>query len=136
MADITVTAGNVLPSTNAEISNETAGETITAGQALYKKAADSRMWKTDADDAATDEFYGIALNGASAGQPVAVQKRGSITIGGTVVVGTVYVLSTTAGGICPWADLAAEDYVTIVGIGTTAATIALQPYTSGVAIPA
>ena len=63
----------------------------------------------------------IALCGASAGQPVVVatSDTGGITIGGTTTVGTIYCVSATAGGICPWADLASTNYVTILGVGQT-----------------
>lgn len=141
MANVSITAGNVVKSTGSVIETGIAGEAITAGQTVYKKAADSQYYLADVDaeavgdSAEIDNVYGIALNGGSADQPLTVQKSGTITIGGTVVVGTVYVVSATAGGIAPWADLVSTDYVSIVGVATTAGTIAMSLNIAGVAIP-
>lgn len=136
--DVSVTAANVVPATGYRYIDGTAGETITAGQTLYFKESDQRYWKADSDSAtaAVRTLAGIALNGASAGQPLRVFLGGNITIGGTVTVGTIYVLSDTAGGIMPAADLETGDYVTIVGIATTSAIIQCTTFiNSGVAVP-
>ena len=69
---------------------------------------------------------GVALNSALiAGQPVKVQKKGTVTVGGTVVVGKRYVLDGTAGKICPEDDLATNDWVTTIGHGATSTTLKL-----------
>ena len=126
MADITITAASVVPGANATQIQGTAGETITAGMAVYLKSSDSRWWKAQADGTSAESgvgsnTLGVALTGSSAGQPIIVDTADTngITIGGTTVVGTVYCVSATAGGICPWADLASTNYVTIVGVGDT-----------------
>lgn len=138
MADITITAANVVAGSNAVIGYGTAGATITAGQTLYADSSDSDSLKlADADDtAAKATVVGIALHGASDGQPLQYIKTGTITIGGTVAVGTVYVQSGTAGGIAPVADLASGDYTTTLGIGKTASTIDVRIHNSGVQVPA
>lgn len=135
--DLSLTAANVVPSAGYQFTDGIAGETITAGQTLYYKETDSRYWKADSDSAtsAVRVLVGIALNGASAGQPVRVQTAGSITIGATVTVGTIYVLSDTAGGIMPQADLETGDYVSIVGVATTSSAILMINRNSGVAVP-
>lgn len=136
MADVSQTPANVVPSTNAEQEWCVAGETITAGMPVFLKAADSRVWKAQADAATDDDVYGIALNGASAGQPISVQKNGQINLGGTLVVGTVYVVSAAAGAICPWADLVTGNYVTLLGVAITAAILEMKRYTTSIQIPA
>lgn len=142
MADITITAANVVASTGATTELGTAGETITAGQTVYKKASDSKFYLADVDATAVganseiDNVYGIALNGAAASQPLSVQKSGVISIGGTVVVGMVYVQSATAGGIAPLADLVATDYVTVLGVALTASTVDMGIKITGVQKPA
>jgi hypothetical protein len=137
MADITVTAANVAPGTGAVVVTGTFGETVTAGQAVYLKSSDSEWYLANADAATTDDVVGIALNGGANGQPGSVQTRGQITIGGTVAIGTVYVLSAAAaGGIAPVADLAATNLVTVVGVGITAAIIDMHIKTTSVAVPA
>ena len=45
-----------------------------------------------------------------------MQTGGKITIGATVVPGTMYGISATAGGICPMADLTTGNYVTPLGL--------------------
>lgn len=140
MSDISITPANVVRGTGAELDRSyNAGATITAGQVVYLKTSDT-TWRLAQADGTAEEAGGstvlaIALHGASSGQPLAVQKLGQITIGGTVTVGTVYVVSAAAGGICPWADLVSTNKVTLVGIGVTAAVIEMKPLATGVAIP-
>lgn len=127
MADLTITAANVIAASGATINWGTAGATITAGQAVYKDSADNNDYKLcDADAAGTANCDGIALCGASDGQPIAVITQGNLNPGATVAVGTVYAVSTTAGGIAPEGDLASGDYVTTLGIGTTASNIKID----------
>lgn len=134
MADLTVTATSVVKGTGAVINKDyLAGETITAGQAVYLKESDGKLWKAQADGTAAEAaFIGIALNGAAAGQPVVILTSGSCTIGATVAVGGVYCVSATAGGICPVADLVSSDYVTIIGYGSTTAILYVDPVISGI----
>ena len=134
MVDITITATNVTKGTGATL-NQTyyAGESITAGQCVYKKASDGKLWKAQCDGTAAEAAaIGIALHAASADQPLAIQTGGTINIGATVVVGTIYVVSGTAGGIAPWADLATTNYVTILGYGATASTITMDINATGI----
>lgn len=136
MADLTITAASVLAGTNATITRGIAGATITAGQAVYLDEATTGEWLLADSDSATvaargSARFGIALNGASDGQPLAVQTGGNITIGATVVAGVAYYLSDTPGGICPFADLATGDYVTLVGIATSTTVIAIDTLYSG-----
>lgn len=135
MADITITATSVAKGTSAVIENKFAGATITAGQSLYLDSADGLVKLFDANSAtaAARSLYGIALNGGSTGQPIAVQRGGTITIGGTATAGVVYVGSATAGGICPAADLTTGHYTNIVGIGLGSSQIKLGLLDGGVA---
>jgi hypothetical protein len=133
MADLTITAANVAPSTGAVTRYGTAGETITAGQSVYLDSVSGKYKKADADAEATAEAVGIALTGSSDGQPIAVQYSGRITMGATVAVGQIYVVSTTAGGVAVYGDLASGDYVTILGVGATTGAIDLYVTASGIA---
>ena len=137
MADLSITATNVAPSSGSVTIDVTSGTTITAGKACYVLDSDGKAYLADTNSgtAAARALRGIALNGASAGQPVRLQTAGQITIGATVGVGTVYVLSATAGGIAPVTDLASGHYTSIVGVGLTSAVIGLNIYNSGVAVP-
>jgi hypothetical protein len=136
MADLTITATSVLAGTGAVKENGTAGAAITAGQVVYKDASDAGKFKLADNDSATAAVrspYGIALHGAASGQPLTVLKSGPITIGATTAVGVVYCLSSTAGGICPNADIATGDYNTIVGIGTSTTVIDVNFQEAGAA---
>ncbi len=122
MADITITPANVLKGASAGYEVGIAGETILAGQVLYLKTADSRLWKAQCDT--TDEeaaAIGVALHGATAGQPVSYQTNGAMNIGATTVKTTHYVLSATAGGIAPQADLVGTNRIVFVGYATDTA---------------
>lgn len=136
MADLTITAANVVKGSGAIVdTSRVAGETITAGQAVYLKSSDSKWYKAQSDGTSAEaEASGVALNGASAGQPVAVQTAGTITIGATVAVGAVYVVSNTAGGIAPLADLSSTNYLTVFGYGATTLTILMDINATGIQV--
>ncbi|WP_089177259.1 hypothetical protein [Bosea sp. AS-1] len=130
MADITITPANVVSGSNASIASGTAGETITAGQAVYLSSTSKKWMLADSNSATSEarQAKGIALNGASLNQPVSAQTSGDITIGGTLVAGSAYYLSETPGGIQPAADLAAGEYVCLLGLAksTTVMSIGIQ----------
>lgn len=138
MADLTITATQVLPSTGAQYVDGLAGVAITAGQACYKSTGDTILLAdADAGSNAAANVQGIALNNAAAGQPVRLQSTGTIILGAAAapVKGTIYVLSGGAGGIAPAADLAVADRVTIIGVGgTTAGTLVMDLFTSNVVV--
>lgn len=138
MADLVITAANVLAGSDAITGSGIAGATITAGQTLYQDASDSNELKPADSNAgaSTSAAVGIALHAALTGQPIKYVKSGSITIGATVAVGTIYVVSNNAGGIAPSSDLAQGWYTTILGIATTTAIIDVSIKSGGVAVPA
>lgn len=120
MADLTITATNVV-SISASVQTGIAGETITAGNSLYIKAADGKLWKAQCDGTPEEAAcVGIALNGAAVNQPVNYASEGAINIGGTTSKATTYVVSATAGGIAPQADLVATNRISYVGYATDA----------------
>jgi hypothetical protein len=138
MVDISITAANVLPGTNARRVTGTAGATITQGKAVYLDTTDNKYKLADANaSAATAAAAGIALTSGADGQPIDVQYGGRITIGGTAVAGTTYIVSGTAGGVAPDADGASGWYKTVLGVGISATQIEMPqagPFVSGVAI--
>lgn len=134
MADLTITAASVAAGTNAsKASSYLAGADITAGQAVYLDTSTSTMKLADADTLAASAAFGVALNSASTGQPITVQKQGNITIGATVVTGKAYYVSTTAGAICLESDLSTGDFPHFLGFATSTTVIALDPKACGVA---
>lgn len=135
-ADITVTAASVAKGTGATTSDGIAGATITAGQAVYLDSTTNTIKLADANaSSAASTAVGIALHGAASGQPIKYQTGGQITIGATVAVGTIYVVSGTAGGIAPSTDLASGWYTNILGVATTTGIITMGIQNSGVAVP-
>jgi hypothetical protein len=133
MADLSITAANVAAGSGAMKVTGTAGATVTAGQVVYFDAADSKykLADTDSATAAVRSPVGVALNGASNGQPLTVLTSGPVTIGATVAVGDVYYLSGTAGGLAPFADVAAGDYPCIIGICTSTSVLNVKIQEAG-----
>jgi hypothetical protein len=132
MADLSVTAANVQPGTDGQIVYATAGGTITAGQLLQQNTTTKLVTVADKSTAAGAQVLGVALNGASSGQTVGIQTSGTYNPGGTAVVGKVYKCGTS-GGIAPEDDTAGGEFMTVFGIGITAASIKIGILVSGVA---
>lgn len=132
MADLTITAASVI--SHGTIDRGTAAATITAGQAVYRDAT-TLTWKlSDSNLAGAKACGGIALNGASTGQPLTVHKSGDITAGATLVAGTVYAVSATAGGIAPLADITTGDDVIIIGVAKSTTVLSVAIQTPGVTL--
>jgi len=140
--DVSVTASAVArvtgggPSTDTVIRSGFAGATITAGQSVYIDTT-AGTWKlTDANlSAAAGVAQGIALNGASSGQPISIAVGGTLTPGFSVTIGKIYVTSANAGGIAPVEDLASGWRTGVLCVGLTGTTVGLVMYSSGVAVP-
>lgn len=137
MTDLVVTAANVLASGQAQKETGVAGAVLTAGQEVYKELATGLFKLTDCDSATAEvrNIYGVTLNGAAIGQPVAVAKEDpDFTPGATLTKGSRYYASGTAGGIAPEADLASGDHVALLGVATSTTKLALRPWNTGVII--
>ncbi len=138
MADLTITAANVKPGTNARLDrNGYAGETITQGMPVYK-AADGTWMKADSNSATplARVAKGIAMNGASQYQPIDVLLPGDgVTFfpGSTLVANIEYYLSDTPGGICPLADVGTGEYKQLIGIAISTTEMKLSLLNTGVA---
>lgn len=135
MADLSITAASVVAADGAVSMQEyTAGATITAGCLVYVDTANSNILKLAQADGTLLEatLKGIALNGASTGQQCIVAVAGDLNPGATVAVGETYVVSATAGKICPIGDLTTSDYVSILGVATTASNLKINIFNSGV----
>ncbi len=133
MAALTQTAGNVI-GTSRKIG--TSGDTITAGMPVYRDAADSnKLKRCRANAAGTASCNGIALTGSSSGQPIVYQEdAGNINLGATLTVGETYCVSdATAGAIVPVADLGTGDYITVLGVATSASNLKLDIINSATA---
>jgi hypothetical protein len=135
MPDLVLVPAEVLPGAGAAYTNGTAGAAVTAGQVCYLDAASKTFKLADANDtAATATVRGIALHGATTGQPLTLQSGGDITLGtgAALVVGGIYVLSGNPGMIAPVAELVAAMRTTVLGVAVTAEALRLQILSSGV----
>lgn len=136
MADLTITASSVVASSGAVTSTGTAGATITAGQPLYMDSSDSNKLKlADANaSSATATCVGVSLHAALSGQPITYITAGSYTVGASLTAGLVYVVSATAGGIAPAADLASGWRTTVLFVATSTTVGRLVLYNSDTAL--
>lgn len=137
MADLAITAASVVPVSGYGYVDLVAGATITQGQVCYQASADSKAYKADCDSATAEvrAIKGVALNSASAGQPIRLQTTGDLNPGATLTVGEIYILSNTAGGIMPKGDLSTGEYVQVLGVATTASNLKLNIFNSNTATP-
>lgn len=135
MANLSQTAANVVPGAGAKIDRTRySGATLTAGMPVYIDPADGLAKIADNNvSAAIANVYGIALNGASSGQPVDIATEGDVNLGATLAVGETYALSATAGAICPEADVVSTNFMTLLGVARTAALLQLKINVTGVA---
>lgn len=129
-ADLSITATNVIPSSAAVIQTGTAGEALTAGQLVYKKASDRKFYKADCDSATAEvrDCYGLAVTSSATGAPVSIViEDSSLQIAASGLTnGTIYLLSATAGGLAPAADATTGWRVTVVAVAKSATTIAFR----------
>ena len=136
MVDITITAASVVAGSNAVRDSGSAGEAITAGQAVYRSSTTNKWMLADSDSATAEakKATGIALNGAALNQPLTVLKSGDITIGATLTAGTAYYLSNTPGGICPVADVGSGEDVCLLGLAKSTTVLAVAIQSPGVTL--
>lgn len=133
--DLVITPANIKISTGTRQTG-TAGESITAGQAVYLKASDNKLWRADANESsAASAAIGIALHAALADQPLAYlgSDNDVLAMGAILTVNTCYVVSANPGGIAPIADMAAGWFLNTLGFAITTSTLKLRIFASGVA---
>lgn len=137
MADITVTAADVgLADTGVVTQTVQVAVAVTQGQVGYLDTTESKYRLADADlSSAAASAAGIFLTPAAIDGYAVIATSGPVDVGATLTVGETYVVSGTAGGIAPIADLATGDYVTILGIATAAGKLQLDISASGAQVP-
>lgn len=77
----------------------TAGEALTANDAVYISSADNKAYKTDADDTAKIAFVGFAVETVSLGATINIRVDGLMGGFSGLTTGAIYYLSTTNGAI-------------------------------------
>lgn len=136
MADLSITAANVLPGENTSSKASHAGEAVTAGKVIFLNSTTKKWALADSNSVTPEarEATAIALNGAALNQPLVGHTKGPITVGATLVPGTSYYLSDTQGGICTLEDVGSGEYVCLLGIATSTAVLDFDPKFPNVAL--
>lgn len=137
MADLTITANNVVAGSNAVINrSRNAGEAIASGKAVYLSSTTKKWMLADSNSATAEakKAGGIALNGAAVNQPLAVATGGDVNMGATLTPGAPYYLSETPGGIQPAADLGSGENVCQIGLAKDASTLTIDIQSPGVTL--
>lgn len=136
MADLTITAANVISGAGSLVAHGVAGAALTAGKSAYLDEATNSYKLSDSNSAtaAVRDCDGITLHAAEIGQPIAIHTRGPLTVGATLAVGQTYVVSETPGGIQPVADLGSGEYPTILGMATSTTVLNVKIQSAGVAL--
>ena len=136
MADITITAANVVPGDNVSTVTGVAGETIAQGKAVYRSSTTTKWMLADSNSGTVEARTpaGIALTGSSLNQPIVVAKSGDVTIGATLTAGLAYYMSDTPGGICPVDDVGSGEAVCLIGMAKTTAILSVAIQAPGVVL--
>lgn len=128
--DLTVTTTSFVTGADAKTKVGKAGATITIGQLLYFDES-AGTWKlADADaSAAAAKCGGIAGSAAATGQDViVVLEDDDLTPGATLSMSApIYVVSGTAGGIAPVADVGEGDYASVILIAKSTSKCIFKP---------
>lgn len=132
MADISITAANFIPSTNASLLQGIAGATLTRGQPVYFDSASGTYKLYVATNVATDGFAGFVCEDAALGQPIWIVTRDpALALGGTLVTGDTVWLSLS-GVTKTFADLVSTWRIWTVGVATSTTVLNFDPAKGGV----
>ena len=123
------------PTQFTQFRNVEYGATIAAGNTVTMVTNVAQLSDADAS-AALAATEGVAITpGIDDGYGLIAFSGSIILVGATLVVGTVYITSDTPGGIKPISDAATGDWVTILGVASTATTLDLDIQATAVQVP-
>lgn len=124
---LSVVSGGAVAYETETLSNQTSGEILVQGEAVYFKESDQKWWKTDADTTTT--FYntqmGIAGSSVGANASVSIITGGVYTTTG-LTAGSKYYLSTTAGALTVTAP-SAPSYSVVFGVALSTTKLYVFP---------
>ena len=132
MANLSITAANVIPSTGAIIDDITLGEAGTRGQVVYLDTTVIKWYlaintvSLNGNNLHTYGIMRILMADGANNQKVTGCSAGIIFCGATVAVGVRYYLSATPGAICPVADVASGHEAFSIFYGITTSTVQVQ----------
>lgn len=101
-----------------ETDTSTAGEAIAKGDLITVSAIDMAYLSVNSDPALAIHT-GFALTDAAVGEPVFYVRDGVVLLGAVLKPNTLYCVSGTKGRIMPIEEIAAGDYISIVGVSLT-----------------
>lgn len=141
MASLTITASQVALN-SGEVIRGTAGATITAGASVYLDTSTNK-WKLAQADGTIAEAgqsgLGIALHGASDGQPLAVAGPGcdvTLGAGAAPAASAIYIVGATAGDIAAAADVSTTGHFrSILALGKGSNKVRVVALAAESAIP-
>jgi len=139
MADITITAGNVVPGSPNYAEPVKIGTTVATGKILvYDTATESWILASNASLALSGSGNAgnlrLALANGVSGQIVGAARPGSkVTVGTVLTKGRWYVLSTN-GNISPEGDLTTADLSVLIGYAETTSLLVFSPVSTGVVV--
>lgn len=136
MADLTsITA--VRPTETTQLRVVKYGATISAGQSIYRGPGSKYLLSDSDASLAAAAAEGIAMTpGVDNGFGLMAFGGPVVLVGTTMTVGETYLASRTAGGIMPNVDRLSGDYVTRLGVASSATQLDLSIQATGVQVPA
>lgn len=133
MADVTVTAGKVVPLGNAIVRRKNAGGTVGAGKAVYI-ASDGDVEHADANTLAPSQARGLVVSNGTGGTSFAAGERVDVVTHGPVAGfsgmtpgAALYVSAENPGGLTHTPPAAAGDYPFAVGYAESDQVAFIQP---------
>lgn len=143
MANLTITVASVLhPANSPRLTLNIAGEALVRGQVVYL-AADNKWYKAISSDTAIkagneegSNKIRIVMADVSTGQLVPLLEPGQrYTVGATLTLGKLYVVSATSGLICLNTDLVTGNYFTPLGYPYSTTELDFEPNSTGQLTP-
>jgi len=133
MADLTQTTANVRATSTTQTIRVTAGESVEAGDWVYKLAADGEYYGASSGSAVLANVRGMVMTaGGADGTIIEVAVSGDVNTGATGTIGAPAFLSANVGKMKE--DLPTSgQWTTILGGHTTASNFRISILALGVA---
>ena len=133
MADLSQTTANVRATSTTQTIRVTAGESVEAGDWVYKLAADGEYYNASSGSAVLANVRGMVLTaGGDDGDTIEIAVSGDVDVGATGTIGAPAFLSANAGKMKE--DLPTSGmWTTILGGHTTASNFRISILALGVA---
>ena len=126
MADVTITSANKASINTTYLDGVVFGEAVSEGELVYKKASSGLYHVAHCETSlATAEVIGMALDTYAEDDVGQIATGGLVNTNAVLTADTSYYLSVT-GLLMPFADFAANDYISFVGWAKSTSQIDLS----------